>query len=309
MHKNVWVLGSSNIDFTYRVKDLPLAGQTIQAESQVMATGGKGANQAIAAAHWGANVHFIGAVGDDANGKTLLEALTTRKVNIDHVYEICGVPSGNAVILVDDNGENSIIVYPGANQCVPVRACDQIHFREGDVLVSQLEVNLDAIECCFQRAKEQGGITVLNPSPYKPLLKRLLETTDIIVANTSEAFELGGVSVNDPQSARQCGQKILEAGPGTAIITMGEAGVVLVNYEKTIHFPGHKVHVVDGQGSGDAFLGTLLASLSQREIFEQAIAFANRVAAFSVTKRGSTQVSLPDQKEILVSDLTEYMPI
>lgn len=294
----MWVLGSSNIDYTYRVKHLPRKGQTVHADLFMMATGGKGANQAIAAAHWGAEVSFIGAVGDDQNGQILLEALTMRKVDIAHVHTIPGMPSGNAVILVDERGENSIAVYAGANQYVPLSACEQAHFREEDWLVAQLEVNLNAIEICFRRAKEQGCHTILNPSPYSPLPTELLENTEMIVANSSEAYEIGGIPVNDPHSAQECGRKMLETGAQTIVITLGEAGGVLVTREMSLYFQGHRVNVVDAQGAGDAFLGTLAARLSQGVNLEQAVTFAHRVAAFSVTKSGSTQTSLPHESEV-----------
>jgi ribokinase len=307
-HK-IWVLGSSNIDCTYRVSVLPRKGQTVPANAYAMATGGKGANQAIAAAHWGADVAFIGAVGDDSNGKILLDALASRQVNLTHVRKIAGVPSGNAVILVDDHGENCIAACAGANQCVRPAVCEEVPFTAGDWVVAQLEVNLDALEACFQRAADRGCHIVLNPSPYTPLPRHLLEITEMLVANTSEAFELGGIEVRDPRSACECGRQILAAGPQTVVITMGAAGGVLVTHDQSLYFEGQSVNVVDAQGAGDAFLGTLVARLAGGDSLERAMAFAHHVAAFSVTRPGSTQVSLPEAAQDPAGDLAAGVPI
>lgn len=307
MNRKVWVLGSSNIDVTYRVKEIPRKGYTIQAQSCVTGTGGKGANQAVAAAHWGAEVKMIGAVGEDINGQTLINALKSQKVNTDNVSVIKGVLSGNATILVDDNGANCITVFPGANQHVPIDA--NPGFCEGDLLISQFEVNMDALEFYFSEAKKSGVYTILNPSPYKCLSERLLKMTDMIVANESEAFEIGRVEVDSVAAARTCGMEILKSGPGTVVITLGKLGAVAVTGEKTVHIPEYPVKVVDTQGAGDAFLGSLAAKLCEGVSLEEACMFANTVASISVSRRGGTQVSLCSVKETEDMDLAKIIQV
>ena len=307
MNKGIWVLGSSNIDVTYRVKEIPLKGYTIQAKSCITATGGKGANQAVAAAHWGIDVGFIGAVGDDPNGKVLLEALKSRGVNVSHVDSIKSVPSGNAVIFVDDQGSNCITVYPGANQHVPVVMFPD--FKEGDILTAQLEVNLDAVEYYFKLAKQKKVYTVLNPSPYIPLSRELLKNTDVIVVNETEAYELGGVFVDGPETAKVCADKIMRQGPDVVIVTLGKMGVIILTTENVFHIPEYCVDVVDTQGAGDAFLGTFAAKLAQGDSLEDSALFANMIASLSVTKMGSTQVSMPDLKDVAGRNPGKYIKI
>ena len=296
MKNKIWFLGSSNVDIIYRVKEIPLVDYTIQAKSCVIATGGKGANQAIAASKYGANVNFIGAVGDDSNGKILLKVLKTNGINIENVTIVKNVHSGNAVILVDDEGSNCIIVYPGANHNVPVDIYP--NFMEGDMLVAQLEVNMSAVEYYFKLAKKKM-YTILNPSPFIFLSQELLKKTDIIIVNEVEAYKLGGVVVRGPETAKVCCKKIIKLGPSIVIITLGKMGVVVATNENAFHVPGYDVDVVDTQGAGDAFLGTFVAKLAQGATIEDATLFANMVASLSVTKMGSTQVSLPEPEEVV----------
>ena len=296
MNKKIWILGSSNLDVTYRVKEIPLKGQTVQASACVTATGGKGANQAAAAAHWGVEVAFIGAVGDDLNGSTLEEVFRLRKIDTHNLTKVVGVPSGNAVIHVDDRGGNCIVVYPGANQFIPVNKFPE--FQEGDMLVAQLEVNMDAVLHYFKLAKQKKVYTVLNPSPFVSLSEELLSLTDMIVANESEAYGMGGIAVIGAESARACGEIIMKLGPGTVVITLGKNGVVVLDVQGAFHVPEYCVEVVDTQGAGDAFLGTFIAKLAQGDTLQGAALFANMAASLTVTKLGSTQTSMPQVWEL-----------
>ena len=299
MSKNrVWVLGSSNIDFTYNVERLPLKGQTVTASSYNVGTGGKGANQAIAAAHFGSNVSFIGAVGNDPEGQILLDTLKKWQIDVEHVIMLDGIKSGNAVIFVDSDGNNFISVFPGANQHVPLSLIENITFNQGDYLIAQLEVNLDIIERSFLTAKRNNAITVLNVSPYKKLSNALIQNTDIILLNETEALEMTNVSVSDAVTAKESALRLIKNGIPSVIITLGGLGVVLSNTEKSIYFPGHKVKVVDTQGAGDAFLGTLISKLGEGRGIEESVSVANYIASISVTKMGSTQICLPDLNNI-----------
>jgi len=307
VNSRIWILGSSNVDHTFRVNALPVKGSTISSAEARVAMGGKGANQAIAAAHWGADVHFIGAVGDDDYGKRLLESLVTHGVDTRNVAVIAGAASGQAIILVDDAGDNVIVVHGGANLQVPVAVAASIEISEGDLFVAQLETNLDATEIHAARARKRGALTILNPSPCRELPPALLRNFDLVVANETESSHLGGVSVDDVRTATRCGQSIRERfGTDAVITTLGPEGAVLVTKECSFHFPGHPVAAVDTQGAGDAFLGSLAARLAERDRIEEAVSFANWVAAQSVTRPGSTRQSLPDPARAAGLDLRRF---
>lgn len=291
MGNTVWILGSANIDATYRVKTLPGRGETLTASSCVTATGGKGANQACAAAHCGARVSFIGAVGRDDMGETLLEALRCRNIGTDCVTR-ADLNSGNAIIFVDDTGANCIVVYPGANRAIPADL--PVDFQPGDILAAQLEINLDAVEAYFVHAKACGATTVLNPSPYTELPAALLANTDIVIANEYEAGALGGAEVADAASAKACAEKLLALGPKAVVVTLGGHGAVLRTADETVQAEGYRVPVADTQGAGDAFLGAFVAHIAAGRGYADALRFANAVGALAVTVHGSTQVSMPD---------------
>jgi len=311
MARRVWILGSSNVDYTYRVKSLPVTGQTVNAEGYHTATGGKGANQAVAATHWGAQVYFIGAVGDDQNGKTLRNVLSSHGINSEKVTVLKGTASGNAIVQVDENGENYITVYGGANLLVPPPGSGSFDdFRTNDILVSQLEVNADAIAGYYEVAKNQCVYTVLNPSPYKSISRSILKMVDLLVANETEASEIGESQVDSAESAKTCALKIRNSvGIDAIVITLGSHGAVLSNREVCFHFPGYSVDVTDTQGAGDAFLGSLVAKLALNSNLEIAVCFANWVAAQSVAKHGSTQLSLPSQELAEKARFGEYCEI
>lgn len=289
----VWVLGSSNVDVTYRVETIPRPGDTVAASECTVGTGGKGANQALAIAYWGGEVHFIGAVGDDRNGELLLAALKKGGVDATHVEVIEGRASGTAVVLVGADGENSIVVHPGANQRVSPEAVRKIEFRPSDVVVAQLEVNLDAVQTLFRVARRWGATTILNPSPVRALGRKILAETSILIANQHEASALGGIEVRDSESAKECALAICRAGPRGVIVTLRDQGALLYGPRECFRVRGLKVKTVDTQGAGDAFLGSFVSRLAAGHSRADALDFANRVAAYSVTQRGSTQKSMP----------------
>jgi ribokinase len=307
-NNKIWVLGSSNIDCTYRMEQLPVKGTTVSADEILITTGGKGANQAIAAAHWGAHVHFIGAVGDDDNGKRLLDCLISHGVDTENVSVIKGAASGQAIILVDHDGDNFIVIHGGANLKVPCTVPSAIEISNGDVFVSQLETNLEALGAYAAFARKQRALTILNPSPYQELPVSILANIDLIVANEIEAAQLGRTPVEDVHTAQSCGSAIRRKnGIKAVIITLGAEGAVLVEEERSFHFPGYTVNAVDTQGAGDAFLGSLIAKLAQKAPIERAVSFSNWVAAQSVTRRGSTQHSLPEQSSAVNADLSRFV--
>jgi ribokinase len=307
VNSRIWILGSSNVDHTFRVKSLPAKGSTISSGDTRVAMGGKGANQAIAAAHWGADVYFIGAVGDDDYGRRLLDSLVRRGVDTVNVSVIEGIASGQAIILVDDAGDNVIVIHGGANLQVPRMIPASVDIGNGDIFVAQLETNLDALEIYAAHARKQGALGILNPSPCRELPPALLENIDVIVANEIESSQLGRVSVDDARTAHDCGKAIRERfGTSAVITTLGPSGAVLVTKDGSFHFPGHHVAAVDTQGAGDAFLGSLAARLAEKAPMEEAVSFANWVAARSVTRQGSTRESLPDPASAVGLDVRRF---
>ena len=299
--KHVSVLGSSNIDLTYQVTRIPDVGSTVEASDFARGTGGKGANQAYAVAYWGVPVSFIGAVGDDENGATLVAQLRDFGIDVTNLITVGGAPSGTAVVYVDPQGDNCIVVHPGANHRVPTDICDTVRFTEGDLLLSQLEVNLDAVIAGFDAARRRGATTVLNPSPLKPIPETLLQGTSILVANVQEAEELSGLRITGVSSARSCAIALRKRGPEKVAITLGGAGAIFLNGAECSYVEGVKLETVDTQGAGDAFLGAFVARLALGDPEAEALAFGNLVAAYSVTMRGSTQRSLPERNDPFLS--------
>jgi len=297
--RRIWILGSSNIDYSYRVERLPGKGETVSTQSLSVSAGGKGANQAVAAAYCGASVHFIGAVGQDTDGDRLLAALKSQGVDASHVSVIEGTASGHAIIFVDNDGANMIAIHGGANLEVPLCDPSHVEIRGDDLLVFQLEINLDSIRSHVAFAAQRGARVVLNPSPYQTLPEEVLRNVHLLVANETEASQMGGIAVVDVESARSCGERISrDLGIGSVVITLGPHGAVtVVRGQPAVHFPAYDVSVVDTQGAGDAFLGSLVAKIAQGESLDRATAFANWVANQSVTRHGSTQTSLPGKED------------
>lgn len=290
----VWVLGSANTDITFRVSTIPQKGETRLARERSVATGGKGANQAIAIARLGGTCTFVGCVGNDERGISLREALRAANVDDSYCRTVDDAPSGEAVVYVDDDGGNSILVFPGANHHVSDETMSQIDFESGDILVAQLEINVDAVVSAFDHARSIGATTILNPSPVVGEIDRLLSLTDIVIANEYEAEAIGGVSVNSPDAAVLCARRIISQGPETVIITMGGDGAIVCTREESFGAKPPSVDVVDTQGAGDAFLGAFVVQLVEHTSLVDALRYAILVSSYCVTRNGSTQVSLPD---------------
>ncbi len=294
----VWVLGSSNLDIICQVDEIPISGNTIEAENMTQSTGGKGANQAYGISYWGVPVEFLGAVGDDGNGDRLLEKLQESGVGVQNVQSVQNCSSGTAIVLVNSRGENCIVFNPGANHKVPKDIVDSIPVQSGDFLVAQLEVNTDAVEYSFISASKRGLTTVLNPSPMKPLRdsnvrNAIMKHSTVLVANSHEASELGNVEVVDVSSAEKCAEKLLKVGPKVVVITLGKTGSFLMSSAGSHFVKAIDIEVVDTQGAGDAFLGAFVARMANGDELVDCLDFANIVSSYSVGRHGSTQVSLP----------------
>jgi len=300
---SVIVLGSINIDLIVRTAHLPRPGETILGGEFLHVPGGKGANQAVAAARAGrSKVTFIGAVGDDAFGQQALDSLRRENLYLDCVSVLPGYASGIALIMVDAQGQNAISVAAGANLALSpsrIEAIPDTIFRHASVFLASLETNLAAVEVGLKRARAYGLATILNPAPAMPLshCENLLALADIITPNEQEAETLTDLRVSDANSAIAAARWLQQAGPKGAIITLGGQGAVAVQGSDVDVIPARKVKAVDATGAGDAFSGALAVAVSEGRSLFEAANWAN-VAASLATTRAGAQPSLPTRQEI-----------
>jgi ribokinase len=287
------VVGSAMMDLTAYADVLPEPGQTLAGQLFTTGFGGKGANQAVMAAHCGAQVHFIGKLGDDVFGKAIADNFVKVGINSRFV-ETSSTASGVAHIWVDGAGENRIIIIPGANHDIEItKAVDAINAIEDlAIVVAQCEIKQEVTTAAFKAAKARGAITILNPAPYQQLSAELLELTDWLIPNEIEFRELHGTL---PSS-----DEILKSfRPGkNSVITLGSKGAVYISTDGQIqHAPAPEVTAVDTTGAGDAFVGSFAFALASGKDPLEAMKFGIKIASLSVTRKGA-QSSYPDQTEI-----------
>jgi ribokinase len=299
MTNSVVVVGSYNTDLTIKTKRIPRPGETVIDGVFSRGGGGKGANQAVAAARLGASVCLIARLGDDPLGREALARLIDEDINTQHVLLDAHVPTGVAFIVVDEHGENSIVVASGANsRLTPVdieKANDVI--ASARVLLIPLETPLDAIRSAVALAHRTDSLVILNPAPVQPLDEKLLSAIDILTPNSVEAEMLTGVKITDAASLRAASKRLLECGVGKVLITLGKRGVFFASAENEEWIPAFKVQAVDSTGAGDVFNGALAAFLAEGTTVELAIRKASAAAAIAVTRMGA-QVSAPRRSEI-----------
>jgi ribokinase len=286
---DVCVLGSINLDYVCRVRRLPAPGETVVAETFERFPGGKGANQAVAAAAWGVATALIGAVGRDDAGDMLISHLQTRGVDVAALHRLADSPSGQAQIFVSSTGENTIVVVGGANRALTagdVEAADTTGCR---VFVSQLETPLDAIEALFSGTAARNGIRILNAAPALQDARALLPFADIVVVNESElAFYAGAAGPADaPDGAIASARRLVSRADQTIIVTLGAAGAMAVRADSHIFAAGCQARVADTTGAGDCFCGVLAAALAEGCSLGQALAVANQAAALSTEHPGA----------------------
>ena len=287
------VVGSAMIDLTAYATVIPAPGQTLEGDLFTTGFGGKGANQAVIAAHCGAEVHFVGKLGRDLFGDSIAENF--KKLGIDSEYvERSDTPNGVAHIWVDANGENRIIIIPGANHEIESKkAIEAIESIAGlAVVVAQCEIKQEVTLAAFSAAKKRGCVTILNPAPYQPLSEELLAVTDWIIPNETEFKELLG---QDPTSD----EVLKKFRPGkNSIVTLGSEGAVLITSEGNLtRVSAPTVNAVDTTGAGDAFVGVFAFGLASGKNPEDAMKLGVKVASMSVTRKGA-QSSYPSQAEI-----------
>jgi len=298
--KNVLVVGSSNTDMIIRVPRIPRPGETVLGGEFSMAAGGKGANQAVAAARAGGRVTFIARVGDDDFGARALAAFEAEGIDTRFVVRAPASPSGIALITVDERGENSISVASGANALLSAAdvAAAGDAFAAADIVLVQLESPLATVEAAVRKAGEKGVPVVLNPAPARPLDDGLLARVSVLTPNEHEAELLAGVPVRDEEGAREAAARLRTRGPAAVIVTLGERGVFASSPGFEGFVPAFKVDPVDTTAAGDVFNGALAVALAEKLPLAEALRFAQAAAAISVTRPGA-QPSAPARAEIL----------
>lgn len=295
----VLVVGSLNIDIVTYLERMPLPGETVLGDRLEIFSGGKGLNQAVAAARSGGEVTMVGVLGNDANSTTLREVLIKEKINHDHVKEISGF-CGTAVIEVDKKGQNRIIVISGANAELKAESVTEEllnSISDKKILLAQLESPVSELESIFKSAKARGFYNILNPAPATKLSKEFLSVTDLLVPNQFEAEFLTGIKVVDVESAAAAGKMLIDQGVNSVLITRGEEGAVLIVTDSKSVFKAFKVSPVDTTAAGDAFCGALAVAISEGVDLDSAIRFACAAGALSVQSVGATP-SLPTREQI-----------
>jgi ribokinase len=293
---DILVIGSLNADLVVRAPRFPTPGETISGQDLSIIPGGKGANQAVAAARQGASVAMVGRVGDDSFGPTLIENLQDNQVDTTYV-QTDESATGTATIIVDSSGQNSIVLSPGANGKVTPADVDSVSFQDADMLLLQLEIPLETVVHAASVARQNGLRVILNPAPARQLPDSLLADVDILVPNESELQLLSGQSVTDTASAESAAGVLLAKGVKTVIVTLGSNGALLVTAENEIHIPTFQVEVVDTTAAGDAFIGGLATALLKGVPLEEAVRYGNASGALAATKFGA-QPSLPTRDEV-----------
>jgi ribokinase len=294
---DVLVVGGINSDYVARGEALPAPGQTCTGETFLETLGGKGANQAIAAARLHARVALVGAIGNDERGPRLVAVLRDAGIVV-RVSTRRDSATGAALIHLDRKSERQILAVLGANQRLEIRdvetACDAIgHAR---VVVAQLEVPLECALSAFQWARRVGAQTILDPAPAMPLADSVLTLVDVIRANASEAETLTGIRVENRETARRAAQQVLERGVGTVIVQGGDKGNLLLTRAGEHWLPLLQVETVDLTGAGDAFVGTLAASLARGRSMLEAVTLANAAAAVETTTLGAERPPVTEEQ-------------
>jgi ribokinase len=293
MNPHVVVVGSINVDLVVTADRLPRPGETVLGGRFTEHHGGKGANQAVAAARAGARVTFVGAAGDDRRGEAAVAALSAEGVDVSRVRVIAGEPTGVALIAVGARGENQIVVAPGANAALAPTDVRQLPLQRGDALLTNLEVPMAAVIAALQAAHDQGAVAVLNPAPAHALSAEVLALGPILTPNEHELVVAIG---NDDAAAALDELSARTAGP--IVVTQGPAGALLAHGERRDRFDGFLAPVIaDTTGAGDAFCGVLAAWLADGRSLEEAIVAANAAGALSVGAAGARE-GLPARPEL-----------
>jgi ribokinase len=284
---------------TVRVPRIPAPGETVLGRDFQITAGGKGANQAVAAARAGGTVIFVTALGTDDFGERAIENLVREGIDVDLVRRVAGVPSGVALICVDETGENSIAVAAGASRALRPEDVEPLApvLHAGDVILMQLEIPLVTVEAAARFAATEHARVILNPAPAQPLPDSLLATVSLLTPNEREAEQLTGVAVSDQETLTRAAAALHERGVRGVLITLGARGVFASVDGSSELVPGFRIEAVDTTAAGDVFNGSLAVALVEGQSPRDAVRFANAAAALSATRMGA-QASAPSRAEI-----------
>jgi ribokinase len=301
---DILVIGSLNADLVVRAPYFPKPGETISGDDLQIIPGGKGANQAVAAARQEASVAMLGRVGSDSFGPFLLDSLKSNQVDVTHV-QTDAAATGTATIIVDGNGQNSIVLSAGANGKVSPADVDSASAfrpstgsgRSPKLTLFQLEIPIPTVLYAAQRASQSGSRVILNPAPAKPIPDELISLADFIIPNETELSLLTGLEVKDIPTAEQAAKALLTRGAKNVIVTLGSKGALVVSGTQVKQVDTYKVNVVDTTAAGDAFIGGFASALLRGLELEEAVKYANACGALATTKFGA-QPSLPTQDDV-----------
>jgi|SRR5690606_30139998 len=299
MKNKIFVVGSINMDMVVKTNHMPRGGETLLGEDFMMNPGGKGGNQAVAGSRLGGDVVFVGKVGEDIFGQQCFRSLEQEGVGVDTVIVDPKLHSGIALITVDDAGENSIVVAPGANAHLePVDVETALNrYPESKILLIQLEIPMRTVEFAIRIARQKGLQVILNPAPANKAVLEMLSQIDIITPNVNEAEMLSGVRITDIISAQRAAEAIHAQGVKHVIITLGKQGAALLEDGVFYHIAVPVVEAVDTTAAGDVFNGALAVALSENNTLTDAVSFACRAASIAVTRMGA-QASIPFRNEV-----------
>lgn len=294
----ILVVGSSNTDLITTVKNFPEAGETVTGKTFLQAMGGKGANQAVAAHKLGGYVKFVTCLGNDANGKNALKYYQEEGLDVSSILTVDDAPSGTAIILVDEKGENCIVVTPGANNMLSPAYIHEIEkdIAGSDMIVLQMEIPLGTVKTVCELAHNKHKKIMLNVAPARRLDADLIQMIDILVVNETEAETISGEKI-DIIGEEAMVDRLLALGAKTVVLTLGKNGCLLKNDREFHSVPAFRVQALDTTAAGDTFCGALAAELSRGNGWEKALYFATAASAICVTRMGA-QPSIPTEKEV-----------
>lgn len=296
---SIVVIGSSNVDMLMKMDHLPARGETVTNAVFYQVFGGKGANQAVAAARSGGDVAFVNCVGDDAYAKPMVDNFKLDGINTEYVFRETGVSSGTALIMIGDRGDNYLSVAPGANYRLTPEYIDTVEelIKSSEIILLQYEILTETLAYAIKKAKQYDVKVVLNFAPAREIDRKILSKVDYLVVNEVEAGFLTGIEVTTVNKTEEAAAKLLDMGVNTVILTLGAQGSYIATQEENSQIPAYKVEAVDTTAAGDTYCGCLATALMEGKSLEKSVIFATAGAALSVTKMGA-QPSAPTRKEI-----------